>query len=197
MRVFEFNGGAPSRRQASFYAYDPAFTGGVSVAAAATSTGDGSRKSSPERERVPGRTCACSAVDGGSVTELASFYAYDPAFSGGVRVASAATPRGEVAMAAAPGSGGRAVNGHDVNGMVLARITDSLAYGLAEPPTTLGADGPGARAIPQGLEAVDPIPAMTLARRARRKSRSTRARASRSRVRSWQTRISARWPAAD
>jgi hypothetical protein len=36
-------------------------------------------------------------------------------------------------MAAAPGSGGRAVNGHDANGMVLARITDSLAYGLADP----------------------------------------------------------------
>ena len=67
--------------------------------------------------------CASSMSAGGKLTEIASFYAYNPAFTGGVRVASAATPRGDAAMAAASGSGGHALNGHDVNGMVLARIT--------------------------------------------------------------------------
>ena len=183
VRVFSLRGGTLTDI-ASFYAYDPAFRGGVHVAAADT-TGDGVAEiitgagpsggphvrvfgfnggaltelasfyaydwHSPAASSLPAATSRrrdCRGdhrrgagggphvrvfdLGGGSPLSIASFFAYDPAFIGGVRVASAATPRGGVAMAAAPGSAGRAVNGHDVNGMVLARITDSLAYGLAD-----------------------------------------------------------------
>ncbi len=121
---------------ASFFAYDPAFMGGVHVAAADL-TGDGVAEIITGAGPGGGPHVRAFGVAGG-VTEVASFFAYDPAFPGGVTVAAAATPRGEVAMAAAPGSGGRAANGHDVSGMVLARITEFLAYGLADPfPVTL------------------------------------------------------------
>jgi hypothetical protein len=136
VRVIGFDG-ARLEELTSFYAYDPAFVGGVSVAGADV-TGDGIAEVITGAGAGGGPHVRVIDLSGGSPTEITSFYAYDAAFFGGVQVASAATPRGEVAMAAAPGSGGRAVIGHDVNGMVLARITDSLAYGLADPsPVTL------------------------------------------------------------
>jgi hypothetical protein len=130
VRVIEFNGGA-LREVASFYAYDPAFVGGVSVASGDV-TGDGISEVITGAGAGGGPHVRVIDLSGGSPTEIASFYAYDPAFIGGVRVASAATPVGGVALAVASGSGGRALNGHDVS-MVLARINDSLAYGPAGP----------------------------------------------------------------
>jgi hypothetical protein len=130
VRVIEFNGGA-LRELASFYAYDPAFAGGVSVAGGDV-TGDGIAEVITGAGTGGGPIVRVIDLSGANPTEIASFYAYNPAFIGGVRVASAATPRGEVAFSAASGSGDRALNAHNVDGMVVARINTALA-GLADP----------------------------------------------------------------
>ncbi len=46
-------------------------------------------RSSPGQGQAAGRTCAPSASRAAVVTEVASFFAYDPAFPGGVHVAAA------------------------------------------------------------------------------------------------------------
>ena len=86
MRVIEFNGGA-LRELASFYAYDPAFVGGVSVAGGDV-TGDGIAEVITGAGAGGGPHVRVIDLSGGNPTEIASFYAYDPAFTGGVRVAS-------------------------------------------------------------------------------------------------------------
>ena len=77
---------------ASFYAYDPAFPGGVHVAAADL-TGDGVAEIITGAGPGGGPHVRAFSLAGGVVTEVASFFAYDPAFPGGVHVAAAATPR--------------------------------------------------------------------------------------------------------
>jgi hypothetical protein len=70
----------------SFFAYAPTFTGGVSVAVGAVTaagtadivTGAG-----------PGGSPHVKAFDGDTLTQVASFYAYAPTFTGGVDVATA------------------------------------------------------------------------------------------------------------
>src|SRR4029450_5795188 len=89
VRVFKVSGGAPTEL-ASFYAYDPAFTGGVSVACGDV-TGDGIAEVITGAGEGGGPHVRVFGVDAGTVTELASFYAYDPAFGGGVNVAAADT----------------------------------------------------------------------------------------------------------
>ena len=72
---------------ASFYAYDPAFSGGVFVACGDL-TGDGIAEMITGAG--PGGEPHVRVLNGagGNVTELASFLAYDPAFLGGVTVAT-------------------------------------------------------------------------------------------------------------
>ena len=69
---------------ASFLCLRPrTFRRAVSFVACGDVTGDGHRGSHHRaRERAAGRTCACSVSTARHVTELASFYAYDPAFTG-------------------------------------------------------------------------------------------------------------------
>jgi hypothetical protein len=87
VRVFDGATGAPlTSALGSFNAYDPGFTGGVFVAAgdvngdglADVVTGAGAGKGGPH----------VKVFSGGTGTPLASFFAYDPAFRGGVRVAA-------------------------------------------------------------------------------------------------------------
>jgi len=72
---------------ASFYAYDPAFTGGFTVAA-------GNFDGLPGDEVVVGAGAGAAPhvrvfkIAGGAGVGLGSFYAFDPAFTGGVNVAA-------------------------------------------------------------------------------------------------------------
>jgi hypothetical protein len=103
VRVFRLG---PLTELASFYAYDPAFTGGVFVGAR-------------DLDGLPGAEIVTGAGAGGGphvrifrwwpFAELAGFYAYDPAFTGGVAVGAGrlgsepGTP--EVVSGAGPGGG--------------------------------------------------------------------------------------------
>jgi hypothetical protein len=73
---------------AGFYAYDPAFPGGVSVAVGDLN-GDGVAEIITGAGPGGGPHVKAFSLAGGVVTEVASFYAYDPAFPGGVHVADA------------------------------------------------------------------------------------------------------------
>src|SRR5207253_838466 len=86
----------------SFFAYDPSFTGGVY-----TAVGDVTGSGTPDIVTGPGPgggpQVGVFAPDGRSV---ASFFAYDPSFSGGVRVAAAdLTGDGVAEVITGPGKG--------------------------------------------------------------------------------------------
>jgi hypothetical protein len=75
--------GANGSLLSSFFAYDPAFTGGVTVA---TGLMNSSQRDAVFTGAGDGGGPNVRMFDGSSAAELASFFAYDPAFSGGVRV---------------------------------------------------------------------------------------------------------------
>jgi hypothetical protein len=70
---------------ANFFAFDPAFAGGVRVAAADLN-GDG--RADLVTAAGPGGGPHVRAFDGGSLAELDGFFAFAPAFAGGVFVAA-------------------------------------------------------------------------------------------------------------
>jgi len=85
VRAFSFAGGG-IREIANFYAYDQIFGGGVRVAAADV-TGDGLADIITGAGPSGGPHVRAFSLAGGGVTEVASFYAYAPSFTGGVFVA--------------------------------------------------------------------------------------------------------------
>jgi hypothetical protein len=86
VRAFSLAGGTATE-MASFFAYDQAFSGGVTVAAADL-TGDGVAEVITGAGPSGGPHVRAFSLAGGTATEVASFFAYDPAFLGGVRVAA-------------------------------------------------------------------------------------------------------------
>jgi hypothetical protein len=102
VKVFDGVTGAVAR---SFFAYDPAFTGGVSVAAADV-TGDG--KADIVTGAGYGGGPVVRVFDGTTGGEYRSTLAYDAGFRGGVNVAATdldGDGRAEVVTAAGPGAG--------------------------------------------------------------------------------------------
>jgi hypothetical protein len=89
----------------SFYAYAQAFTGGVYVAAGDV-TGDG--VADVVTGAGPGAGPHVEVFDGASGSLLRSFFAYDPSFTGGVRVATADSNgdgKADLVTGAGPGAG--------------------------------------------------------------------------------------------
>ena len=86
VRAFSLASGSPVEI-ASFFAYDPAFGGGVRVAAADID-GDGRAEIITGAGPGGGPHVRAFSLVGGTPVEIASFFAYDPAFTGGVLVAA-------------------------------------------------------------------------------------------------------------
>jgi uncharacterized repeat protein (TIGR01451 family) len=84
VRVWSLAGGTPIEI-GGFFAYDPAFTGGVSVAAGDV-TGDGIAELITGAGPGGGPHVRVWSVTSSGVVEIAGFFAYDPAFLGGVHV---------------------------------------------------------------------------------------------------------------
>jgi serralysin len=85
VKVFDGTDNAEIR---SFFAFDPAFDNGVNVATAdINSIGGDEIVVSADAGATP-HVKAFNAPSNASITEVASFFAYDPSFSGGVRVAA-------------------------------------------------------------------------------------------------------------
>jgi FG-GAP-like repeat len=82
VRVFS---GTDLTELANLYAFDPAFGGGVRVAAGDV---DGDGLADIIAGAGPGGGPHVRVLSGLDLSELASFYAYDPAFEGGVLVAT-------------------------------------------------------------------------------------------------------------
>jgi hypothetical protein len=82
--VWSLAGGTPIEI-GGFFAYDPAFTGGVSVAAGDV-TGDGIAELITGAGPGGGPRVRVWSVTSSGVVEIAGFFAYDPAFLGGVHV---------------------------------------------------------------------------------------------------------------
>ena len=107
VRVLSLLGGVQTEL-AAFNAFEPAFTGGVNVACADTN-GDGRAEVvvGPDGGRAP--DVRAYAIGAGTATLSAQFQAYEPGFTGGVRVAAAAFPGsaavGSFHVATMPGPG--------------------------------------------------------------------------------------------
>ena len=136
VRVFSLSGGATEI--AGFYAYDPAFGGGVSVAAGDVD-GDGLAEIVTGAGPGGGPHVRVFSLSGG-VTARASFLAYDPGFAGGVFVASGdLNGDGLAEIITGPGAGG---GGHvrvfDGSGVAIG--VELLVPGAASGDTAVAAD---------------------------------------------------------
>jgi streptogramin lyase len=105
VRVFGVAGGAVVER-AGFFAYDPGFGNGLWVACGDV-TGDGVAEVVTGADAGGGAHVRVFGLAGGTPVELASFFAYPPGFTGGVRVAAADIDGdGRADVVTGPGPGG-------------------------------------------------------------------------------------------
>ena len=128
VRAFTVRSGNPTE-VASFFAYDPAFRGGVFVAAADVD-GNGLADIITGVGRGGGPHVRAFSVGGGSSSEIASFYAYDPAFAGGVSVAVADVDGdglADIVTGAGPG-GGPHVRAFSLRSGTVTEVASFLVY---------------------------------------------------------------------
>jgi len=108
VRVFKRDPNGSLAELTGFFAYTPVFTGGVYVAAGDV---DGDGLADIVTGAGPGggpHVRAFKRNSNGSLAELTGFFAYDPAFRGGVRVATADVDgdgRADIITGAGPGGG--------------------------------------------------------------------------------------------
>jgi hypothetical protein len=106
VRVWRVVGTTPTLL-AEFQAYNPAFTGGVWVTAGDVN-GDGRAEIITGPDAGGGPHVRVWQVDGSTVTELAGFFAYGAAFTGGARVAAGDVTgdgKADIVTGAGPGGG--------------------------------------------------------------------------------------------
>ena len=129
VRVLRVRAGAPPDEVASFYAYDPAFSGGVFVACGDV-TGDGRAEVITGADAGGGPHVRAISIDGSTLTEVASFYAYDPAFIGGVHVAVGDITGDGIAeiITGAGAGGGPHVRAISIDGSTLTEVASFYAY---------------------------------------------------------------------
>ncbi len=101
--VFQPNADGTVTPNRSFFAYDPAFTLGIYVAAGEV---QGNGTDAIITGAGAGGGPNVSIFDGSDESLIASFFAYDPGFVGGVRVAAVQGSDGSVAVATVAGPGG-------------------------------------------------------------------------------------------
>ena len=121
---------------ASFYAYDPMFSGGVYVACADVN-GDGFADVITGAGAGGGPHVRAFSLAVNGLSELASFFAYDPAFGGGVRVAAAdvnGDGLADIVTGAGPG-GGPHVRVFSLSGGGVSEVASFFAY---DPTVTAG-----------------------------------------------------------
>ena len=134
VRVWSLVGDAFVERAASFFAYDPAFPGGVNVAVGDV-TGDGMAEIVTGAGPGGGPHVRVFSLAGGAVTEVAGFFAYDPAFPGGVHVAAAdlgGDGVAEIITGAGPGDRPH-VRAFSLAGGVVTEVASFFAYDPAFP----------------------------------------------------------------
>ena len=141
VRVFS---GADLSELASFYAYDPAFGGGVFVAAGDV---DGDGRADIITGAGPGGGPHVRVFSGATLAELATFYAYDPAFTGGVHVAAGDVDgdgRADIITGAGPGGGPhvRVFRGGDLAELVtLYAYAEAFMGGVSVASADVNGDG--------------------------------------------------------
>ncbi|HEX4607030.1 MAG TPA: FG-GAP-like repeat-containing protein [Urbifossiella sp.] len=125
--------GATGATAASFFAYDPGFRGGVRVAAGDVD-GDGRADVITAAGPGGGPNVRAFRVAGGGPVQIASFFAYDPGFTGGVYLAAADLDQDGFAdiVTGAGAGGGPLVRGFRADGTVFA------AFAAADPNLRTG-----------------------------------------------------------
>jgi hypothetical protein len=133
VRVWSVAGGSVSE-VTGFFAYDPAFPGGVAIAVGDV-TGDGLGEVITGAGAGGGPHVRVWSVAGGTVSELTGFFAYDPAFPGGVTVATADLTGDGVAevITGAGAGGGPHVRVWSIAGGSVSEVAGFFAYDPAFP----------------------------------------------------------------